>query len=357
MKGKLALVGGVGVAWLLTFVVLGGHVFPAVSSNNDHPKAQASGTPASTPSTGVPTQSAHATSNPATSGPGKDAVSAEKITRSAPLAGQTLEARPNPRRVAAPTLIFRMATFNALGSSHTLHSKKRQVGPARMTRGAQYVLDNKISIVGFQEMQENQRATFLNVTHDKYALYPGNQLRVQDGDTSIAYRLDTWKLIHATTVTMPYFHGEPRSLPVLLLRNRQTGIEIYMTDFHNPADVHGPAGRWRSADKVIQIALFKQLEKTGRPVFVAGDMNEHRTWACDILGPTDMRVAVGGDGRNGCSVTTNRIIDWIAASYAVQFVNYNETQNALIESITDHPVIYADAKIDSRDFPRSVHLP
>jgi hypothetical protein len=355
---KLWLVAGVGVAWLVTFIVMGGSVLPALSSDSPHSKASstpgAGAAPSTTPTSPVVSTPTSTPTGRASSGPGKLAVDAEALANAKTVAGSTLQARPVQRRSTPPALDFRMATYNALGASHTVHNRKRGPGAARMATGAQYVLDHDFSIVGFQELQAVQRATFMSETTDKFGLFPGGTKPSGDGDTSIAYRLDTWKLISATTIPMPYFYGETRNLPILLLRNKQTGIKAYFTNFHNPADVHGPAAKWRAIDKTKQIALFKNLEKSGYPVFVTGDMNEHRTWACSIVGPDDMRMAAGGDGRNGCTVQTNRIIDWIGASYDVTFSNYVEDRSPLVASITDHPIISTDVRIDSRDFPKSV---
>ena len=355
MLGKLGLVGGVGLAWVLTFVFMGGDVLPALSSNHTDPTAgivtQAGPVRTADPLTTTPAPGPSAQAAPQQV---KAALNAEALAGAAQLAGSTLAARPTARRAAPPVLSFRFGTYNMLGSSHTRGSNKRASGPTRANRGAQYVLDNQLSVVGFQEMQADQRASFLRSTNNTYGLYPGNQLRSNDGETSLAYRLDTWELIKADTVSIPYFSGKPRNLPVLLLRNRQTGIESYFTDFHNPADKFGNAARWRAIAKQRQIALFQDLARTGKPVFVAGDMNEHRTWACDIVGPSDMRVGAGGDGRNGCSVRTNRIVDWIAASYDVQWINYFEDRGPTVDYLTDHPIIWGEVRIDSRDFPRSV---
>jgi hypothetical protein len=216
------------------------------------------------------------------------------------------------------------------------------------------VLDHDFSIVGFQEMQSNQRAAFMSRTGGKFGLFPGGSQRSGDGDNSIAWRLDTWDLIKSDTLATQYFSGKNRNIPILLLRNKQTGIEAYFTNFHNPADKFGNAQRYRNVDKKRQVALFNQLNKSGKPVFVTGDMNEHRTWACEIVTGSDMHVAAGGDGRNGCSVSTNRIVDWIGASYDVSFTNYVEDRGNVVDYLTDHPIISTDATIDTRDFPRSL---
>ncbi len=350
MAGKLGLVGGVGVAWLLTFVLMGGDVLPALSAD-DSPAASPSATVTSAPvSLGSITPSPTSTKAVKRK---KIALSAEALAGSIPIGGKVLDTRPKPRRSAPPVLTFRIATYNILGSSHTARNGPRS-GTTRAARGTQYVLDNNFSVVGFQEFQADQRATFRNRTNNSWGMYPDNQLRRGDGDNTLAWREADWELISTDNTPIPYFGGRPRNIPIVLLRHRQTGIEAYFTNFHNPADKFGKVQGLRNEAKRRQIALFRDLARTGRPVFVTGDMNERNSWGCQIAVGADMRMAAGGHGRGGCSVTTSRVVDWVGASYGVQFSNYVEDRSSIVDYLTDHPIIWADARIDSRDYPRSV---
>jgi hypothetical protein len=355
--GKLGLVGGVFVAWLLTFIVMGGDVMPSISADTK-PTASVTGTPKA-PVSIAP--SASPTPTPTGSDTvGQAAAAAETLADSVPLAGQVLVDRPEPRRSAPPVLTFRMATFNALGSSHThrpSHRKQKASGYARTSRAGQYVLDNKIDLVGFQEMQADQRNAFMNATGGQFALYPGNELRSMDGENSIAYRLDTWELVKADSIPIPYFGGHPRNMPVLLLRNKQTGITAYFLNFHNPADTaeYGNQARWRAAAKAREVSLLGDLRDDGYPIFVTGDMNERQSWFCSVAGPGDLKAAAGGDGgRDGCSVAGGFRIDWIAGSHDVQFSNYYEDRSGLVAWMTDHPVVRTDVTVDAADFPKAV---
>jgi hypothetical protein len=370
VTGKLALVGAVALAWLLTFVVLGGdmpgrsgkHADPVAGPSHaatSSPNETATSVPASPNATpnGSPTPSASSTPR---TGPGSEAASAEAAARAAPLAGVTLEPRPKPRRTAPPVAEFTMATFNVLGSSHTRngkHGAQKARGPVRMARATNYVIDNDIDLVGFQEMQPDQRATFLKNAGDRYGLYPGG--RTFDGDNSIAWRLDTWDLVKPGSVPIPYFGGHPRNMPVLLLRNKATGITIYASNFHNPADTRefGKQGKWRVAATAREVHLFTSLRNGDYPVFVTGDMNETQPWFCAVAGPGDLKAAAGGEGgRNGCSVAAGYRIDWIAGSHDVEFTRYVEDRSRDVHTMTDHPVMIADVRIDSRNFPKSVTL-
>ncbi len=354
MKGRLALVGAVGAAWLITFVLLGGNVLPSIGGHRHDATSRTTTTPG--PLYPNPTPIGPGISSPTgSSSPGSATSLVERIAHTVPLAGQTLEARPRARRSSAPVLQFRMATYNVQGSSHTRGNPRRASGVVRMTRGAQYVVQNGFSIVGFQEMQPDQRATFMQATRGAYGLYPYNTLGPLDGDNSIAWRLSDWSLVKAQTIPIEYFGGVNRNMPILLLRNRQTGIEAYFTNFHNPADVYGPAAQYRAVDKAREIALFNQLTRFGLPVFVTGDMNERLSWACDIVTATTLHVATGGDGRNGCTVTDDQTIDWIGGSLAIGFESYFRDKSAFVRTVTDHPIVSTDVTIDAADFPRSVH--
>lgn len=351
---KIMLVAGVGVVWLVTFFVMGGSAVPAIDLSADTPGSNfgAQAGPIENALPIGPGSVASATSTP-TDAPGAAASDVESVAGDVPLTGVTLQPRPQARRSAQVSLGFRLASFNVLGSSHTSGRQRRASGPTRMSAATRYILDRDISIVGFQEMQGDQRSRFLAATNGNWGLYPGGTQHSGDGDNSIGWNKDVWELVKAETTPIPYFHGRNRNIPVLLLKNKQSGMSIYMTNFHNPADVRGNQQRWRNVATQRQIELFKALARTGLPILVTGDMNERTEWACQVLPGADMRAAIGAEGRGGgCGSPHNPFVDWIVGSYDLQFSNY--TADNGVKSITDHPVIISDVKIDSRDFPKSI---
>ncbi|HEY0904687.1 MAG TPA: endonuclease/exonuclease/phosphatase family protein [Marmoricola sp.] len=364
MIGKLGLVGGVAVVWLLTFVLMGGDVVSTLSPSDPTPAGNAVGTPtasaphsaaaASTPA--ADTVTADATADE----PGPEAQAAERLADAELVAGQTLVDRPAPRRSQPPVAQFRISSFNILGSSHTRRGGKdagKASGPARAARAAQYVQDNGLDVIGFQELQGDQRAAFMSATGGGFGLYPGDQLRGLDGENSIAWRLDTWELVEADTVPIPYFGGRVRNMPVLLLKHRKTGIAAYFSNFHNPADTrrYGAQGRHRAAAKSRQVALFADLRAKGYPIFATGDMNERQSWFCAVAGPGDLKAAAGGEGgRDGCSVAPGFRIDWIVGSHDVEFSGYREDRSGTVSWITDHPVMISDVAINGAYFPAAL---
>lgn len=356
MLGKLGLVAGVAFAWLLAFVLMGGKVMPAIGGDHDQPQAVSTSTPLK-PMYPTATPIGPSSNRPTANGAAPAAQKAESLAQQVTLFGRMLVARPAPRRSGPPIAEFRIATFNALGSSHTVDGGRgRAPGPTRMERAAQYVLGNGFSLVGFQEMQQNQRATFMAATGGQFGLYPGDELRSQDGENSIAWRTDTWDVLAKETVPIPYFGGQLRYMPILTLRNKATGITITMANFHNPADTqeYGNQAKWRAQAKQREIEILPQLRARGLPLFVTGDMNERQSWFCAVAGPADLRAAAGGDARHGCTVTGSGI-DWIAASYDVGFTDYHADHSPFVQWVTDHPIVWADATVDSRAFPRALN--
>ena len=368
---KLGLVGGVAVAWLLTFVLMGGDVMPAISAHDTPQAVSEVGLPkppvSLTPATASPSaeatvaaESALDATDQTSDAPGQAAGAAATTAETARIAGSVLVDRPGPRRSAPPSLTFRLSSFNVLGSSHTRPGGKdsgKASGPARMSRAASYILANDIDVVGFQEIQGDQRATFRRATGGRYGLYPGDELRGLDGENSIAYRLDTWELVEADTVPIPYFGGRIRNMPVLLLKNKQTGIAAYFSNFHNPANTkkYGNQERHKAAAKARQAALFADLRDDGYPVFATGDMNERQSWFCAVAGPGDLKAAAGGEGaRDGCSVAGGFRIDWIVGSHDVEFSNYREDTSGTVRWMSDHPVMITDVTIDAANFPKAV---
>jgi len=145
-------------------------------------------------------------------------------------------------------------------------------------------------------------------------------------------------------------------MPVVMLRNKQTGITAYFLNFHNPADTaeFGKQGRWRAAATDREVTLLNQLKGGDYPIFVTGDMNDRGPWFCAVA-PAGNLVAAAATafGQSGCTIPGYRI-DWIAASQGVQFSNYREDRSGLVAWMTDHPVAITDVTIDAATFPKSV---
>jgi len=254
-----------------------------------------------------------------------------------------------PSPLPAPSLDFVVSSFNVLGASHTTASGKRPgmaSGTARAVGAAELIRRNGADVVGFQELQVSQLKALERETDLDF--YPGLALRPEDSENSIGWRRDEWLPVELHTVSIPYFNGNPRTMPYVLLRSATSGLEVWFGNFHNPADTATAhhQQRFRTRATVIEIALANRLRATGIPVVFTGDMNERASYFCRFTATTAMRAARGGSHRGACLAGRPRAIDWVFGSPGVRFTGYYEDRSRLVHLTTDHPMVVARAHIE-----------
>ncbi|MFL6134031.1 MAG: endonuclease/exonuclease/phosphatase family protein [Nocardioidaceae bacterium] len=266
-----------------------------------------------------------------------------------PAASAATTAGPQPAN-------FTVSSFNVLGSSHTPPGGSRAVGTTRIVWANQLLDHHHVDVVGFQELQTDQATKFLSITPGKWALFPGVTSVKRNSDNSIGWRTDKFDLVQATTVNIPYFDGNPRAMPVVLLRHKATGALGYFMNYHNPGDTraHPNQGTWRSEATRVEMALSNQLVASGIPRFVTGDMNDRAPYFCRATKETPLKAARGGYWRDGvCYANKPRAVDWIFGSQRAAFSNYVEDRSALVAKTTDHPVIVSDVRISPSALPKA----
>ena len=260
---------------------------------------------------------------------------------------------PTPGRTAA----FGLMTFNVLGASHTTRGERGfRTGAARVPGVVSLLTRHGADVVGFQELEPVQGRAFVSRTGGAYGLYPGPSSRWSAN--SIAWRKDRWSLVRSTTVTVPYFDGRSSQQPVVLLRDKTTGMSMYFANFHNPADTraHPRQQKWRLQATTAEIAMARRIHATGLPLFVTGDMNERAAYFCRLTaGASFLRAAKGGsNGSGGCTPHQATNIDWIFGTSGARFSGYTEDRSALVRRTTDHPVMTAHVTVASRTFPKTL---
>jgi endonuclease/exonuclease/phosphatase family metal-dependent hydrolase len=272
----------------------------------------------------------------------------------------SVSAQPSASAVTAPRTpppaSFTVSSFNVLGSSHTPPGGKRAVGTTRIVWANQLLTRHHVDVVGFQELQRDQATKFLEINAGKWALYPGLTAVKRNSENSVGWRTDKFDLVQATTVNIPYFNGNPRAMPVVLLRHKATGALGYFMNYHNPADTstYRNQGYWRSEATRVEIALSNQLTPLGIPRFVTGDMNERAPYFCRVTKETPLKAARGGYWKNGvCYAEKPRAVDWIFGSQRLTFSNYLEDRGALAAKTSDHPVVVSDVQITPQGFPNA----
>jgi len=191
------------------------------------------------------------------------AVAAVPASSSATSAAVTPSATPTP---TAKPASFTISSFNVLGASHTLNGARGMAsGATRIVRANQLLERHAVDVAGFQEMQASQLTKFLSITNGEWAVYPGLSIKKIDSENSIGWRTDKFTLVQATTVKIPYFNGSPRRMPLVLLRDKASGMLAYFANYHNPADTarYHHQAKWRAEANRVQIALQNQIWTRG----------------------------------------------------------------------------------------------
>jgi hypothetical protein len=221
-------------------------------------------------------------------------------------------------------------------------------GPTRIKWVASLLGRHDVDVVGFQELQLDQLATFLRSTGGTYDVYPGSVKGGRGSNNSIAWRSQTWEMVDSYTIPIPYFNGKRWPMPVVLLRNRDTGLSAYFTNFHNPASTrkHPDQRRWRRLALDLEVAMVNRLvRETDYPVFLTGDLNSRNVAFCTLTGQAAMIAANGGSNGGSCQLPDPLGIDWIFGSADATFSGYLADESRLVSKTSDHPMLVTQVRI------------
>ncbi|HET8561876.1 MAG TPA: endonuclease/exonuclease/phosphatase family protein [Marmoricola sp.] len=279
------------------------------------------------------------------------AISHRKLARYAQQIRREMRqhARRAKRAAALAPTSFVVATFNVLGAGHTAPGGNRTgwaSGPQRMHGVVTKLREHQVSVAGLQEFQSPQFHTFESLAGGEYAVYPGLAAGHVAVQNSIVWRRADWTLVDQGLTPVPYFHGDRVPMPHVLLRNLHTGAEVWFANFHNPADAHGPAQRFRVAATRVEVGLFRTLLATGHPLVVTGDMNERAEYACRLTAGVALHSPDGAyRDASGCHTPAHMNVDWIFGSEKVDFTGFVSDHDRLVQRTSDHPMVLALATI------------
>lgn len=273
----------------------------------------------------------------------------------AQLGNGTLTSSPSPTEVEplppadpAGATDFRIASVNALGNGHTRpYAGDDSFGPATTRMGwmADQLDTSAIDIMGLQEPNSDQMFHFLKAARGTWDVYPRPEEGDDASESPLAWRTSVWELVEASSMMNQFISKElPR--PIVKLRHRVTGKEIYVINVHN-APWEYQFKRDRATN--VQVAKIAELRATGLPVFFIGDMNEKRTLMCKVLSKTDLVSPFGGayDPATGkCTNPPSRMrVDWIFGSPEATYSNFEYTRPPLLSLVTDHNMALVDVRL------------
>lgn len=252
------------------------------------------------------------------------------------------------RSAALPTSpSFDIATFNVLGSQHTLGSSRWASGRVRAKITADVIEREGIDVVGLQEVQADQLEV-LTEELGGYAVWPGTSLGGGGMRLQIAWKRWLFDLVDQGSITTA-FDRQLRPVPWVLLEHRATGRKMYVVDVHNSArDLETE----RDSATRQEVALVRQLRATRRSVFVVGDMNEHTEAFCKFVGRTDLVAPNGGSAASArdCTPPPGRLyIDWIFGAGPMTFSRYAPLADDLVSQASDHSLIKARVTLRPRN--------
>lgn len=233
-----------------------------------------------------------------------------------------------------------VATFNVLGGSHTAADGKAPnlaSGPVRMRQAVRLLEAAEVDVVGFQELQGPMADEFTKVAGDQWRLFHART----DTENALAWRRTTWTLVDADTVDVPYFNGNLRPMPVARLRHRETGIETWFVNVHNPANTSRFPQQQdgRAAALRIERRLVQRLARGGSEVILLGDFNQRTGAFCHFTQSGRMQSASGEKRRKGCQEPEYAGIDWIFGTRGLEFSDWNVRDDEPVDLTSDHPLV------------------
>ena len=282
---------------------------------------------------------------------------AERIATMAPseVAAEGVEARPPvappgakdlaeaaEEAAAARPYSFVVTTFNVLGSQHSAPGGAASGfadGRVRTQWAAGLIASYGSDIVGFGEMQADQYAA-MTAAAPGYTFYPGTSLGRAGVPTNVMWKTDVWESTYQTSVTIPFMDSS-RPMPIVRLRHRDTGRELYVMNVHNsPRDARGREDE-RDRAEAIEIATVNTLAEDGIPIVLVGDFNEHAEIYCRITAQTPLVAASGGSHDGACRPPATMRVDWIFGSRELEFTGFRIDTSPTVRRITDHAVLTA----------------
>jgi hypothetical protein len=237
-----------------------------------------------------------------------------------------------------------VGTFNVLGSQHTAPGGDRQRFPpasVRSPKAAALMLKHNVDIIGTQELQADQLQSITSRTG--LAAWPGLAWGSAETDNSVLYNPDRFELVSGSKFIIP-FMGRPRPQPILRLREKATGGELYVVNTH-PSAHDGRYLTERRRGQATLVSIVNQLKSTGLPVLVTGDMNDREEFYCRVVPPAGLTAANGGSYADGCHPPPSPTpVDWVVGS-GVTWSGYWRDTSSTTSRISDHIMVSATAHV------------
>lgn len=290
---------------------------------------------------------------PAASAPPAQRVAAGRVFVVAPVAparrprldgarpiDRTAGETPGAPVEATEEFSFRLASFNMLGSQHTARGGDKPgfaSGVQRARWAVSLMNDRGYDVAGLQEAQRDQLAVVLSSGDWKSFPDPATS-RTPATAQSVVWRDDVWELVEGRSFPIPFL-DQQRQQPMVLLRHRATGREMWFVNVHlAPRRDRRDGEGERNAGTLALAAQVRGLQEAGLPIAVTGDMNEHGEIYCDLTSTTALVSASGGSNSGRCLPPRRMRVDWVFGTPDLGWSGFRFAVDAQVRRVTDHTI-------------------
>jgi alpha-tubulin suppressor-like RCC1 family protein/endonuclease/exonuclease/phosphatase family metal-dependent hydrolase len=271
-----------------------------------------------------------------------------RANRSAPPGVRAVAPRQAARRLDQQAVI---TSFNVLGSNHTQPGGGAlNYAPARIRTEwtANLLQSTSADIIAFQELKADQYTQLQKTLAPTYAFYPAT---VDTGKVvwqSVMWDTSQWEFVSAMDVSVPVI-GTTRPNPMVRLRSKLTGRNIWVFNVHNSSKNTPERQRERNAAVKIEIGKILAQRAKRIPVVFLGDMNERKVIFCKVVRQTDLRAVTGGHAtKKKCVPPRTMHLDWIFVSPEFKVRSAAFDRSPQVTRITDHSVLNSTTSIPGK---------
>lgn len=239
---------------------------------------------------------------------------------------------------AAPRIRFKTASFNILGSHHTVGPGGFADGKKRARLAVQFLQNEGTSVLGMSEAEREQMRIVTG--RGGFRAFPSwrKSTDIQTAQ-SVVWKPQVWKRVSSGRFVIPFNYGNSREQPMVLLRHKASGKKVWVVSVHLQSGSSKAAVREREIGMQRTIRQVNRLTATGNPVLLSGDMNDRKRIFCQVRAKTALLSASGGSWRRGaCRPPGGARIDWIFGGQRLSFSGFRYADSRRVNAITDHTV-------------------
>jgi endonuclease/exonuclease/phosphatase family metal-dependent hydrolase len=240
-----------------------------------------------------------------------------------------------------------LTSFNVLGSNHTEPGGGRlneAPGRIRSEWSTEFLEGYGADIVAFQELKKDQYVHLQNTVGSTFDFYPDNPDAGKVVWQTVMWDRTQWDLVKAHDIWVPVL-GKTRPNPLVKLRSKLTGEEIWVFNVHNSAGSSPTRVRERREALDEEIRKIRKRRDWGHPFVFIGDLNEKRPAFCRVTGRTDLYAVNGGSHDGTCKPPRGMRIDWtfLSPEFRTRWSSY--VRGPRVKRMTDHSVLRSKATI------------